>query len=217
MLLSILVTVGLGRPTVPWSIIEVNDEEKTFEGLFESLQAGCFDVVPVSDDLRRARLLKTFVGVKADSLMVASNTQCAVRICSQFGGYVKMSVEINTDHPDPEPAMLPNAFSILMASQRRLQRGDDGLPFPKTVKDGRDRLYNDLLILFREMGVKWNDPEVNGVPLLMCLQKVLWYIDGHYDTIAEKAPNVPAEFARFNGYNCPTAHKHRKLIFADLT
>ena len=210
-------TAGLGRPIVPWSIVEVNDEEKTFEGLFESLKAGCFDVVPVSSDLRRAKLLKTFVGVKTDSLMIVSNAQRAATICAQFGGYVKMIVEVADTNNDPEPAMLPNAFSILMASQRRLQLGDNGLPFPKTVKDGRDRLYNDLLILFREMGIKWNDPGVNGVPLLKCLQKVLWYIDGHHDTIAEKAPKVPAEFARFNGYNCPTTHKHRKRLLSNLS
>lgn len=55
---SMTITALLGRPIVPWSIIEVNDEDRTFEGLFETVKAGCFDVVPVSDELRRARLLK---------------------------------------------------------------------------------------------------------------------------------------------------------------
>ena len=43
-----------------------------------------------------------------------------------------------------EPEMLPNAFSIMMASQRHLQQGDNGLPFCKTVKDSRDHMYNDM-------------------------------------------------------------------------
>ncbi|ORU90929.1 MAG: hypothetical protein A6F71_08270 [Cycloclasticus sp. symbiont of Poecilosclerida sp. M] len=73
--------------------------------------------------------------------MVASNTQSVCRLCTQFGSYVKLTVEISTAEPDQEPALLPNAFSILMDSQRRLQQGDNGLPFPRTVKDGRDRMY----------------------------------------------------------------------------
>jgi hypothetical protein len=49
-----------------------------------------------------------------------------------------------------EPEMPLNAFSIMMASQRRL---DNGLPFRKTVKDGRDCMYNDLITLLHEMGM----------------------------------------------------------------
>lgn len=208
------ITALLGRPVVPWSIIEVNDEDRTFEGLFDIVKAGYFDVVTVSDELRRARLLKSFVGVKADSLMAASNTQYVVRICTQFGSFVKMSVEIVNWNPGP--IQVRNAFTVLMDSQRQLQHGNNGLPFPKTVRDSRDRMYNDLITFLREFGVKWNDPEVNGVPLLKCLTKTLWYIDGHHDTIAEKAPKIPSEFGQFNGYNCPTAHKHRKRLHSNL-
>lgn len=89
MYLSVLVTCGLGRPIVPWSILEVSDEDKSFENLLESLQAGCFDLVEVSEDLKKAKLKKCLVGVKADSLMVASNSQSVCRICTQFGCYVK--------------------------------------------------------------------------------------------------------------------------------
>ena len=130
---------------------------------------------------------------------------------------MKLTVEIDPAEPDQEATLLPNAFSILMDSQRRLQQGDNGLPFPRTVKDGRDRMYNDLIILLRNMGITWNDPISNGMPLLKCLQKALWYIDGHHDTIAEKAPKIPQEFSCFNGYNCPTAHKHRKRALGNLS
>ena len=47
MLLSVLVALNLGRPLVPWTIVEVNGEDQTFLTLFEKLQAGCFDVVEV--------------------------------------------------------------------------------------------------------------------------------------------------------------------------
>ena len=39
MLLSVLVALNLGRPLVPWTIVEVNGEDQTFLTLFEKLQA----------------------------------------------------------------------------------------------------------------------------------------------------------------------------------
>ena len=75
MYISIIVTSGLGRAVVPWSILEIADEQKSFEDLFWSVQAGCFDVIPVSDELKRAQLIKTSVGTKADSLMIVSSSQ----------------------------------------------------------------------------------------------------------------------------------------------
>ena len=77
------------------------------------------------------------------------------------------------------------------ASQRRLQVGDNGLPFAEAVKNGIDRLYNDLMGLMRDMGVSWNSPQGYGVPLLKKFRHSLWYIDGHHETITEKAPKLP--------------------------
>ena len=59
--------------------------------------------------------------------------------------------------------------------KKTLQLADNGLPFPKKVKDSRD-----LIVLMREMGIRWHDPSSYGVPFL---SEVLWYIDGHHDTI----------------------------------
>ena len=54
---------------------------------------------------------------------------------------------------EKEPVMLPNAFTVMMAAQ---QRG--GLPFQRPIKDARDRMFNDLIDLLREMGIQWKDP-----------------------------------------------------------
>ena len=109
MLLSVLVALNLGRPLVPWTIVEVNGEDQTFLTLFEKLQAGCFDTVEVCDDLKRAVLLRTFVGAKMETLMVASSGQSVLRVCAQFGNYVKFVVEL-PELKDPEPVLLPNTF-----------------------------------------------------------------------------------------------------------
>ena len=78
-------------------------------------------------------------------------------------------------------------------------------------------MYNDLLDLMREIGIKWDDPTVYGAPFLRALRDALWYVDGHHDTIAEKAPKIPEVFAKkFVGYNCPESHKHRKRVKGNL-
>ena len=147
----------------------------------------------MSEDLKRAKLLKTFVGNKPDALIVSGSDQCFIAVCSQFGIYVKFSVELPKEEMTV-PASRPNAFSIMIAAQRRVQLGDNGLPYPKVVKDNRDRLYNDGICLMQEMGVRWTDPQRYGVPFLENLSNALWYIDGHHNTINEKAPKDPEIF-----------------------
>ena len=61
MLLCINISASLGRLLVPRNILEVN---VTFKDLFISIQAGCFDNVAVSDDLKSAKLVRLFVGRK---------------------------------------------------------------------------------------------------------------------------------------------------------
>jgi len=66
MLLTVQVQVAasLSRPLVPWSIIELNDEDITFAQLFQRIQAGFFGVIVVSNDVMRAQISCTFVGPK---------------------------------------------------------------------------------------------------------------------------------------------------------
>ena len=85
------------------------------------------------------------------------------------------------------------------------------------MKDGRDRMYNDLLGLMREMGVSWHAPTIYGTLFLKKLCDCLWYVDGHHDTIPEKAPKIPELFACFTGYNRPESHKHRKRVRGNLS
>ena len=218
MFISIQISKPLGRPIVPWSIVEVNDTDKTFLSLFEAIKGGSFDVIPVTEELKTAILSQTYIGPKQDELMLVSSSQC-VKVCCQFGIYLRFRVE--SPSTDAESSTLatpcPNAFTVLTAAQRRLQMGDDGLPHRKTVKDGMDRLYNDILSLLKEMGVRWNSPLMYGAPFVQKLQDILWYIDGHHDSIKEKASKIPPLFKRFVGYNCPERHKHRKRTQANLS
>ena len=83
-------------------------------------------------------------------------------------------MELRVAQP-PKTVVVPNEFSMIVTAQRRLQDGDNSLPFPERVKDRRERLYNDLLDLVREMGISCNAPLVYGAPFLK-LCECLWYI-----------------------------------------
>ena len=60
----------------------------------------------------------------------------------------------------------------MIAAQRRVHLGDNGLPNPKVVRDSRDCLYNDSIGFMQEMGVMWTDPQRFGVPFLDNLSNV---------------------------------------------
>ena len=42
--------------------------------------------------------------------------------------------------------------------------------------------------------MKWSNPGVFGVAFLKILRGILWYIDGHHDTIGTKVPLIPAVY-----------------------
>ena len=75
---------SLGRLIVSWTIIEFLGEELSFGDLLSCIKASRFSVIEVSDDLKRAKLLKTFVGNKPDALIVSGSDQCIIAVCSQF-------------------------------------------------------------------------------------------------------------------------------------
>ena len=54
-------SASLGRRVVPWTIIDVQREDRTFQTLFTEAMAGKFDCVEVNDELKRANLLQVLV------------------------------------------------------------------------------------------------------------------------------------------------------------
>ena len=110
-----------------------NEDGLTFVNLFEATNAGHFDVISMSEELKKSKLAKTLVGTKTDELMATSSNQ-TLRVCSQFGIYIRFAVDLHKGDSEGLPITLPNAFAITAASQRCLQLGDNGLPFPEKVK-----------------------------------------------------------------------------------
>ena len=206
----------LGRRVIPWTIIDIQREDRIFRTLFTEPKAGKFDCIEVVDELKRAILLQVLVGKDKNMLMVTSVSQSVFNVCEEFGKYVKYIVEIGEEAaPRQGLGTARNAFAIMLAAQKQIQQGDNGVPLTVQVKTSKDRLYNDLVNLMKELGVKWFDPNLYAVPFLKKLCDTLWYINGH-QTIAERAPKIPTLFSAFSGYNCPEEHKHRKRVLENL-
>ena len=73
------------------------------------------------------------------------------------------------------------AFATILAAQKQVQQGDNGVPLTIQVKTSKDRLYNNLVKLMKELGVKWFDPNLYAAPFLRKLCDCLWYNDDHQD------------------------------------
>lgn len=156
------------------------------------IKAGKFDCVEVTDELKRATLTQALVGSDKEKLMIMSVSQSVCSVCEEFGKYIRFVVDINNSEqpggvqqPTLSTGTARNAFSVLITAQRQIQRGDNGVPLTIQVKTNKDRLYNDLIQLMKELGVKWNDPNAYAVPFPKKLCVILWYIHGHHETIAE--------------------------------
>ena len=194
MFVSLCVTVSLGRRLVPWTVVDLQREDRTFQTLFTEIKAGKFDCVEVTDELKRATLTQVLVGSDKEKLMITSVSQSVCSVCEEFGKYIRFVVDINNSE-QPGGVQQPTltlstgtarkAFSVLITAQRQIQQGDNGVPLTIQVKTNKDRLYSDLIQLMKELGVMWNDPNAYAVPFLKKLREILWYIDGHHETIAE--------------------------------
>ena len=102
-----------------------------------------------------------------------------------------------------------------MASQQRLS-----LPcLPECISEQtkKDKLFNDLISLLKSMGKKWQSGEVKSRrSFLVTLANVLWYIDGHQESLQTRGCHVPELFKPFTGYNKSECSKHRKRSQSNL-
>lgn len=211
MFIRISTKILLGKRIVPWTIVDLLTEDRTFSTVFSEVKAGKYDSIPdsVCDELKSATIKQVLVGSNVDNLMVVGEKQSVFTICQEFGKFVEFRAEL-LEKQNVQLIPTRNAFDIMVMAQRQAQFGDKGVPAKVLERTSKDRLFNELIQLMKDIDVKWSDPKLLGVPFLKKLAEVLWYIDGHHHTIAEHAPPIPSLFSTFTGYNCPEKHKHRK-------
>ena len=72
-------------------LVSMVAEEQSFGELFVALQAGMFDCVPVTSEMKEATLHNSYVGKSIEQLMIISSTQSVLAVCSLFGVYIKFN------------------------------------------------------------------------------------------------------------------------------
>ena len=148
---------------------------------------------------------------------VGDNSLLVSAVTAIFGYYIKYYVKCYSTQT-VKPCARVNAFEIMLSAQASLSSVQ--LPSPLTIRNKRDALYNDVLSLIESKELKWKADEVHGgtaARVIQALRDVLWYIDGSHATLAERSCEVPEIFRKFNGYNQPEIHKHRKRLVASLS
>ena len=203
------------RCIVPWSVVIVNHMD-TFEGLFQSLKAGKYTIVPPSELLNQATIDAVSVGKDKSSMSLVGKDMNVCDVCRSFGSFVKLHVEQQRPDAPSSNTDTPDAFAILMANQRLLS--SPALPDRLQERNKKDKLYNDLISLVDGMGLKWQSGEVkSGKSFLITLTNTLWYIDGHHESLSSRNCEVPQLFRPFVGYNMPELTKHRKRQSTNLS
>ena len=113
----------------------------------------------------------------------------AADVISVFGHFVKFIVEpagrptgaTNTVH-------VKNAFEVTM--QCRLTVSTPCLPNLMEKKTKRDRMFDDLIQLAEEKGLKFHPDQLeSGRPYVNTVCSALWYIDGHHGTLGLRGCN----------------------------
>ena len=114
---------------------------------------------------------------------------CVQDISSMFGPDVKYIL----DHQDKSVSTV-NAFDILMHSQKQLSK--PALPRLLDERNGKDRLYNEIIHLLESKKLSWHGDTVNthGRHFVCTLTDVLWYLAGHHDTLQKQSMPIPDVF-----------------------
>ena len=79
---------------VPWTIIDLLTEDRTFSAVFSEAKAGKYDTIAVCDELKRATIKQVMVGCTTKRLMVMSEKQSVLTICQEFGKFVEFRAEL---------------------------------------------------------------------------------------------------------------------------
>ena len=109
-----------------------------------------------------------------------------------------------------------NAFEIMHQQQVSEMKPD--LDPETDEKTSKDRMRNSLIRLVRSKRLFWraSESKTRGEHCIQTLKNVLWYIDGHHDTLKKQSQKIPGLFETFTGYNVPEKSKHRKRTSQNL-
>lgn len=123
-------------------------------------------------------------------------------IADTFGNFIKCYVALpQMDRSDVgEATTHQNAFDIMMSAQRK--KMSRVLPDKIVVRNKKDQLFNNMLMMIEKEGLRWKPSEVDGGTAsnaLSSLCDAVWYVDGHHQTFAERNLCIPEILSNFVG------------------
>lgn len=182
----------------------------TFSGLFLKIQSGIIPTISPSEELSTSDLEKVYIAQSKDNFSAVEKGHSVVDVCRMFGCFVKFIVTLSS---------AADVHTVQVSKRRRedpaIRNGD--LPSTVRVKNGKDKLYNEILGWLSGKELSWRDPTKHGKPFVQDLCKVLWYLDGHHQVFASRSCPIPALFSQFVGFNRPELSKHRKRSMSNLS
>jgi len=101
----------------------------TFTNLFDSLKAGKYTIIPVSEKLAQSEIEKVFVGTDKTALSMVDQRLNVVEVTSKYGSYVKFAVKCEDE---PQPTSSSVVLSIYF------------LPDPLIGEDNHYKCFSDV-------------------------------------------------------------------------
>ena len=203
------------RTIVPWTVVIV-EPSSNFENLFSQIKSGKFSNISTSLELSLSSLDSVYIGKDCSTANSSvDKTVNIVSVCVLFGWHIKFVVSVLEQGESSSQPVIRNAFSIMMESQRRIC--SQTLPEPVPERTKKDKLFNDLLKLAIQRGLKLPSGQIeSGKRYFTTITSALWYIDGHHATLFDRGCKIPELFKEFKDYNTPESSKHRKRHHVNL-
>ena len=155
------VQVRSGNATlVPWSVVCL-DPSQTLEELFRLIKSGKFVIIKTSPELSLAVLQSVCVGKDRSSQSLVQKELNAVDICTAFGLYIRFIVSLDEPKTSAED-ISRNAYEIMMQNQCCICAQAPSLPDAVVERTKKDKLFNDLLRVVEEKGLKLSSRQLES-------------------------------------------------------
>ena len=132
-----------------------------------------------------------------------------VDICTAFGLYIRFIVSLDEPKTSAED-ISRNAFAIMMQDQRYICAQAPSLPDAVVERTKKDKLFNDLLRVVEQKGLKLSSGELESC------RSYLIAVTSALSTRSCCGCDIPELFQPFKGYNSPQLSKHRKREHMNL-
>ena len=193
--------VSSSRTLLPWTIIQIKEEEHSVSDFF------LMNLKPKISDYN-CELMSAFIGQDKNSLDEVDISLPIVPVISSFGRFLRYSVEIEShDNSAQTVSELPSNMSLIVNTVH-----------PMNQRNNKDKLYNDVLSFLVSAQLMVQHSEVLSIKkFISLLRDIFWHIDGHHHVFNERSQPIPSVFNAFVGYNCPEKSKHRRRRTQNLS